>query len=109
VDILEGEEEFDKDRVAHCVTGMDAFLPRTLPRILEAKDYANTNFVNIVMDRGYYSKIERVVNEMATTSEVIIKKLLGQQNLAVQRFSTLSIGSKSAPQDFSVLQRTLVI
>jgi len=91
VDIREREEESDKGRVAHRATAMNAFLPATIPKILEVKDYTNTSFVNIVMDRDYYSKIERMASEIGATPEAIINvafvsilKMMSNGNAPVQ-------------------------
>lgn len=72
VDIRGRKEESGNSRVVHRATEMNAFLLAALPKILEVKDYANTDFVNFVMGRDYYSKIERIANKMGVTPEGII-------------------------------------
>jgi hypothetical protein len=62
--------------VARYATAIHGVITSGCPKVLEVKDYANTDFVHIVMDRKYYSKIERLASQIGTTPDVMINGAL---------------------------------
>jgi len=69
---FESEESSNGIEVASYATGNHTLIPASLPKIVEVKGYTNTDFVNIIMDRSYYSKIERLAHQIGTTPGVLI-------------------------------------
>jgi len=46
------------------------------PPDLTVKKYANTRFVNIMVEKSFYIKLEKVAEELGTTAEVVINNAL---------------------------------
>jgi hypothetical protein len=95
---FEGTEPIDKGKVAGPATGNPRFLSMLLPKILEVKDYANTDFVHIVLERNFFAKIVRLANEVGTTPETIIN------NTLVSMLRKNADGNEPVPQDSLVLK-----
>jgi hypothetical protein len=44
--------------------------------ILTVKKYANTHFVNVMVEKPFYTQLERMAEKMGTTPDVIISNIL---------------------------------
>lgn len=95
---FEGTEALDKGKVASPATGKPWPLSVILPKILEVKDYTNTDFVHIVMEKNFFVKIAKLANEVGTTPEVIINNTLV---LVLRRNAE---GNEPVPRDSLVLK-----
>jgi len=40
-------------------------------RVLTVKKYASTHFVNVMVEKPFYAKLEKVAEELGTTTEVV--------------------------------------
>jgi len=45
-------------------------------RVLTVKKYASTHFVNVMVEKPFYAKLEKVAEELGTTPEVVINNAL---------------------------------
>jgi hypothetical protein len=76
------KENFDKGKVASLATAYGNLLlvgPRPFQRaerILLLKDYANTDFVHIVLEKDFYEKIEQAAQYLTITPETLINNVL---------------------------------
>jgi len=46
------------------------------PPDLTVKKYANTRFVNVMVEKPFYIKLEKAAEELGTTAEVVINNAL---------------------------------
>jgi len=60
------------------------------PPDLTVKKYANTHFVNVMVEKHFYTKLEKVAEGLGTTAEVVINNAL---LLIVKRLEE-SVGSE---------------
>jgi hypothetical protein len=72
-----GKEKPPKSKVARLATG-DAELLFSDPqqKILTIKNYANTKFVNIVLEKRFYTKVEKIAEKLGTKPDIIINNTL---------------------------------
>ena len=45
-------------------------------KILTIQKYANTHFVNVMVEKPFYTKLERIAEKLETTPDVIISNIL---------------------------------
>jgi predicted DNA-binding ribbon-helix-helix protein len=45
-------------------------------KVLTVTKYANTHFVNVMVEKPFYIQLERMAEKMGTTPDVIISKIL---------------------------------
>ena len=64
-------------KVARLATGEDRFwLSDPQEKILAMKNYANTGFVNIVLEKRFYMRVEKIAEELGSKPDVIINNML---------------------------------
>lgn len=54
-------------------------------RVLEVKNYANTDFVQVIVQKGFYSRIEKLASRIGTSPETIINKVLTSSVIELER------------------------
>jgi len=71
------DEKHDAEQVARHSTGLD--FPFVFQRkiFLSIKEYSNTDFVNITLERHFFSRIQKLSDKLGTTPQVIICEALG--------------------------------
>ena len=63
--------------VAHLATGDDKLLfSDPQEKILTIRNYANTGFVNIVLEKWFYMKVEKIAAKLGTKPYIIINNML---------------------------------
>jgi hypothetical protein len=71
------EEKICEGKVAHLVTGDDKLLfSDPQQKILTIKNYTTTKFVNIVLEKWFYTKVEKIAEKLGTKPEIIINNTL---------------------------------
>jgi hypothetical protein len=55
---------------------LDILLAEPAERVLTVKKYANTDFVNLVLQRRFYANVEKLAENLGTTPDVIINNVL---------------------------------
>lgn len=78
-----------EDPVAHHATE-DNYLIQFMSslhtkRVLEVKNYANTDFVQVIVQKGFYSRIEKLASRIGTSPETIINKALISSVIELER------------------------
>jgi hypothetical protein len=78
-----------EDPIAHHATG-DNYLIQFMSslhtkRVLEVKNYANTDFVQVIVQKGFYSRIEKLASRIGTSPETIIAKALISSVIELER------------------------
>lgn len=84
-------EDFSEDSVAHRATD-ESYLAQlvhlsTTKRILEVKNYRNTDFVQLVLLKGFFSRIEKLALRIGTTPETIMTKALISTVVELERIT----------------------
>jgi hypothetical protein len=71
------KEKTPKSKVASLATG-DVKLLFSDPqqKILTAKNYANTKFVNVVLEKRFYMRVEKTAEKLGTEPDLIINNML---------------------------------
>jgi hypothetical protein len=71
------QEKTQKSKVARYATLKDELsFANPQQKILTITNYANTKFVNIVLEKRFYTKVERIAEKLGTTPDVIINNTL---------------------------------
>lgn len=71
------KEKTQKSKVAHLATGDNELLfSDPQEKILTIKNYANTGFVNIVLEKRFYTKVEKIAEELDSKPDIIINNML---------------------------------
>ena len=71
------KEKTQKSKVAHLATEDNELLfSDPQEKILTIKDYANTRFVNITLEKRFYMKVEKVAEELGTRPDIMINNML---------------------------------
>jgi hypothetical protein len=55
---------------------LDVLLAEPAERVLTVKKYANTDFVNVVLQRRFYANVEKLAENFGTTPDIIINNVL---------------------------------
>jgi hypothetical protein len=55
---------------------LDILLAEPAERVLKVKKYANTDFVQFVLERRFYANFEKLAEDLGTTPDVIINNVL---------------------------------
>ena len=64
-------------KVAHLATGDDKLLfSDPQQKILTIKNYANTRVVNIVLEKRFCTKVEKIAEKLGTKPDTIITNIL---------------------------------
>ncbi len=75
--VYESKEKTQKSKDARYVTLEDELsLSNPQQKILSVKNYANTKFVNIVLEKRFYIKVEKIAEKLGTKPDVIINNTL---------------------------------
>jgi predicted DNA-binding ribbon-helix-helix protein len=45
-------------------------------KILTIQKYANTHFVNVIVEKPFYTQLERMAEKLGTTPEVLLSNIL---------------------------------
>jgi len=71
------KEKAHKSEVAYYATLKDELsLANPHQKILTVKNYANTKFVNIVLEKRFYTKFEKIAEKLGTKTDIIINNAL---------------------------------
>jgi len=71
------KEKTQKSKVAHLATEeYKLLLSDPQQKILTVKNYANTKFVNIVLEKPFYMRVEKIAEKLSTTPDTIINNAL---------------------------------
>lgn len=63
--------------VAHLATGDDELLfSDPQQKLLTIRNYANTGFVNIVLEKRFYMRVEKIAEKLGTKPDIIINNTL---------------------------------
>ena len=72
-----GKEKTPKSKVARLATGDDKLLfSDPQEKILTIKNYANTGFVNIVLEKRFYTRVEKIAEDLGAKPDIIINNML---------------------------------
>jgi hypothetical protein len=66
-------------KVAHRATAslqLEVLLGEPSERVLTVKKYANTNFVQVLLEKRFYANVERLAENLGTTPDIIINNVL---------------------------------
>jgi hypothetical protein len=76
LDIYKSNENLYKSKVAFPATATAAFLLLKPERkVLTIKEYTNTSFVHIMLEKKFYAKIEKVAEDLGTTPDTTINNV----------------------------------
>ena len=71
------KEKAHKSKVAHYATLKNELsLSDPQQKILTIRNYANTKFVNIVLEKRFYMKVEKIAEKLGTKPDIIINNTL---------------------------------
>jgi hypothetical protein len=71
------KEKTQKSKVAHYATLRDELsLVNPQRKILSVKNYTNTKFVNIILEKRFYTKVEKIAEILGTKPDIIINNTL---------------------------------
>jgi hypothetical protein len=71
------KEKLYEGKVARPATlQLDISLAEPAERVLTVKKYANTDFVNLVLQRRFYANVEKLAENLGTAPDVIINNVL---------------------------------
>jgi hypothetical protein len=59
-----------------CNSQLEVLLAEPAERVLTVKKYANTDFVNVVLQRRFYANVEKLAENFGTTPDIIINNVL---------------------------------
>jgi hypothetical protein len=63
--------------VAHLATGDDELLfSDPQQKILTLRNYANTGFVNVVLEKRFYMRVEKIAERLGTKPGIVINNML---------------------------------
>ncbi|MGB9959395.1 MAG: hypothetical protein ACPLKQ_02600 [Candidatus Bathyarchaeales archaeon] len=88
---------FYKGKVARLATEsfqLEVFMVEHAERVLTVKKYANTDFVQVMMDKRFYEDVERLAEKVGVTPEIILNNVLVW---AVKKLIELSSPKQLAP------------
>jgi ParB-like chromosome segregation protein Spo0J len=71
-----GKENRHKSKVAHLATEEYKLLLDQQHKILTVKNYTNTRFVNIIVEKPFYKRVEKIAEELGATPDTIINNAL---------------------------------
>jgi len=75
--LYESKEKTQKSKDARYATFDDELsLLNPQQKILTVKNYANTKFVNVVLEKQFYLKVEKIAEKLGTKPDVIINNTL---------------------------------
>jgi len=75
--VYKSKEKTQKSKDARYATLDDELtLSNPQQKILSVKNYANTKFVNIVLEKQFYLKIEKIAEKLGTKSDILINNTL---------------------------------
>lgn len=90
-DLVNVKKRICKGKVARLATlQLDILLAEPAKRVLTVKKYANTDFVNVVMQRRFYANFEKLAENLGTTPDVIINNVLVLTLTKMMEFSNLN-------------------
>lgn len=79
-------------RVANRATlQIEILLSEPIEKVLTVKKYANVNFVQVMLEKRFYAKVEKIAENLSTTPDVILNNVLV---LAVRKLMELSNSNK---------------
>ena len=87
------KEKTQKSEVAHLATRDDNLLfSDPQQEILAIRNYVNTGFVNIALEKRFYMKVEKIAEELGTKPDIIHNMLLliNNKNWNAQKTPTLA-------------------
>jgi len=72
------QEKSQKSKVVRCATEEEELLLTAPPekKVLEVREYANTHFVNVMVEKPFYMKLKEVSEKLGTTPDVLINNAL---------------------------------
>jgi len=72
------QEKSQKSKVARRATGEEELLLTVPPekKVVTVKNYANTHFVNVIVEKPFYTRLEKVAEKLGTSPEVLISNAL---------------------------------
>ena len=70
------KERTQKSKVACLATKEYTLLLDKQDKILSVKKYRNTKFVNIVLEKPFYTRVEKIAEKLSTTPDTIISNAL---------------------------------
>jgi len=71
------KEKTQKSKVTHYSTlKNELLLSDPQQKILTIKNYANTKFVNIVLEKRFYTKVEKIAEKLGAKPDIIINNTL---------------------------------
>jgi len=75
--LYKSEGQTQKGKGSRYVTLEDKlFLSAPQQKILTIKNYANTGFVNIVLEKRFYMKVEKIAEKLGTKPDIVINNTL---------------------------------
>jgi hypothetical protein len=75
--LYKGKEKTQKSKDVRYATLHDEFsLSNPQQKILSVKNYANTKFVNIVLEKQFYLKVEKIAEKLGTKPDILINNTL---------------------------------
>ena len=81
------DEKCERDEVARRATGPDFPFASHGELVLRIKQYSNTTFVNIILERHFFSRIQKISDNLGMTPELIISEAL---NLMVKKLEGMA-------------------
>ncbi|MEM3551406.1 MAG: ParB/RepB/Spo0J family partition protein [Candidatus Bathyarchaeia archaeon] len=73
---------------------LEFFAAEPADRILTVKKYANTDFVQVMLEKRFYEDVERLAENLGATAEIILNNVLVW---ALKKLAEFSIPKKLAP------------
>jgi hypothetical protein len=70
------EKIYESKVACHTTLQLDILLVEPAERVLTVKKYANTDFVNVVLQRRFYANVENLAENFGTTPDIIINNVL---------------------------------
>jgi len=75
--MYKSKEKTQKSKVArHATVGDELLLSDPQEKILTIKNYANTGFVNIILEKRFYMRIEKIAEKFDSKPDIIISNML---------------------------------
>lgn len=70
------EKLYERKVARHTTLQFDILLAEPAERVLKVKKYANTDFVQVVLERRFYANFEKLAENFGTTPDIIINNVL---------------------------------
>jgi len=92
---LPKKEFFIKVKLQGTELQLEFFVAEPAERVLTVKKYANTDFVQVTLERQFWEDVERLAENLGATPEIILNNVLVW---AVRKLAKLSSPKQLAPE-----------